>query len=96
MEAERRSLEISRMVNLIAPKGWEEAARGVEGDKLTVSFHKNLEGASLVERRMFMDDLKTIIQVFGWSVTSELIEEMRAEVSLEKTLVTEVPKEPGQ
>ena len=95
MEAERRSLEISRLVNVVSGKGWEEVARSVVGDSLTVSFRKDLVGASPVERRMFMDDLKTIVAVFGWSVVSELIEEESAEVSLEKTLVTEVPKEPG-
>jgi len=84
------------MGNLIEPKGWEEVARSVVGDKLSVSFRKDLVGASPVERRMCMGDLETIISVFGWSVESSLVGEEAATVTLEKTLVTEVPKEPGQ
>jgi len=90
MEIERRQFEMSRVVNIIEEKGWHETARSVDGETMTLSVRRELKGLGPAERRMFLDDLETIVGVFGWTVLSSTTDEEEAMVSLIKTLL---PKE---
>jgi len=86
MEIERRQFEMSRVVNIIEEKGWRETGRGVDGESLALFVRRDLKGMGPAERRMFMDDLESIVAVFGWTVLSSQTEETEAMVSLVKTL----------
>ena len=89
MDFERSSFEISRVLNLVESRGWEETARSVEGGSLSVSVVKNLDGLDLRERRMCLDDLATIVRVFGWEFESSGIGDEKASATMIKVLAVE-------
>lgn len=89
MEIERKNLEMSRVLNLIEDRGWEEKARSVEGESLSVSVVKKLDGLDLRERRMCLDDLAMIVRVFGWEFESSGMGEEGAFARLVKVLPVE-------
>jgi len=89
MEFERSSFEISRVVSLVETRGWQESGRSVDGDKLLVSVGKSTEGAEPRERRMCLDDLATIVRVFGWEFESSGIDEKGCRATMVKVLESE-------
>jgi len=93
MEIERRQFEMSRVVNIIEEKGWHETARSVDRETMFLSVRRDLKGMGPPERRLFLDDLETIVGVFGWSVESSKSDGEEATASLVKTLS---PHEPEQ
>jgi len=95
MDIERRQFEMSRVVNIIEEKGWRETARSIDGETMHLFVRRDLKGMEPAERRIFEDDLETIVGVFGWSVESSKSDGEEAMVSLVKTLLPEGEESAG-
>ena len=93
MEIRRRQFEMSRVLNIIEDKGWIEAERRVEGERITLSVRKDLKGLGAEERRLAIEYLLTMIGVFGWTEESSRLDGDMAEVSVFKIVVSEVVEE---
>ena len=89
MEIRRRQYEMSRVLNIIEEKGWIEAERRVEGERITLSVRKDMKGLGAEERRLAIEELLTIVRVFGWSEESSRLDGVLAEVSIFKIVVSE-------
>jgi len=95
MEIERRNFEISRLLNMVKEKGWEETSQRLEREKMFVSVRKDITGTPGHTRRLALEDLESIVGVFGWEVESSSLEENAAQATLLKSLVVEVVPEGG-
>lgn len=87
--ADAKQLEMDRIKNLLKSFSWDQTGASIEGDRVEMSFSKDM-GSQVQSLRMFeAERIGTMAKNFGWDMKTLSIELNPIRIAIVRTIVQE-------